>query len=286
MKRLVVVVLMLAAAALIGACGHHEAPSPTATPTAPTTATAIATVATSTAPPATPTPVATATPVPTATAVPTPPTAGLVVEHGSRSSGMVALTFDMGGRVDPALDIVTWLIDHRVHATIFMTGAMVDNVNTSAGRDVLALVSAHPELFALGNHSYSHPEFRDLTAAEMRDELARTEASIARYVDVSPRPLFRPPFGGQNATVVQAVAAAGYPYTVLWDVDTIDWNPESDGGPTTADIVQKVTDKVQGGSIVLMHLGGYHTYGALPSVVAAVQSAGLEPVTLTTLLAQ
>ena len=49
----------------------------------------------------------------------------------------IALTFDMGGRVGDALAIVDWLVDHDVHATIFMTGAMADNPNTDAGRQVL-----------------------------------------------------------------------------------------------------------------------------------------------------
>ena len=49
-----------------------------------------------------------------------------------------ALTLDMGGRVGDALAIVDWLVDHEVHATIFMTGAMADNPNTDAGRQVLA----------------------------------------------------------------------------------------------------------------------------------------------------
>jgi peptidoglycan/xylan/chitin deacetylase (PgdA/CDA1 family) len=206
------------------------------------------------------------------------------VTNGDRAGRAVALTFDMGGRVDPALDIMQWLIAHRVKATVFMTGAMADNVNTEAGRQVLGLVDANPALFALGNHSYSHPDFRDLSAAQMADELARTEASIALYTARSPRPLFRPPFGGQDARVVAAVAAAGYAYTVMWDVDTIDWRPETDGGPTADDIVAKVLGNARGGSIVLMHLGGYNTYEALPRIVEGLRARGLEPVTLVELL--
>ena len=36
----------------------------------------------------------------------------------------------------------------------------------------------------------------------------------------------------------------------------------------------------QGGSIVLMHLGDWHTLEALPGILAAVQARGLRPVTL------
>jgi peptidoglycan/xylan/chitin deacetylase (PgdA/CDA1 family) len=197
---------------------------------------------------------------------------------------MVALTFDMGGRVEPALDIMNWLIANRVRATIFMTGAMVENPNTDAGREVLHLVAAHPDLFALGNHSYTHPDFRDLTQVAMALELIRTENAIATFVDISPKPYFRPPFGGVNAAVVAGVAAAGYDRTVMWDVDTIDWRPPEEGGPSAADIVAKVTNNAQGGSIVLMHLGGYNTFEALPQLVANLRGKGLEPVTLAELL--
>ena len=251
----------------------------TATPSpVPPTATA-----TATRPLATPTP--TLAPTSTPTATPTPGAgAGQLVTNGDRAGRAVALTFDMGGRVDPALDIMQWLIAHRVKATVFMTGAMADNVNTDAGRQVLRLVDANRTLFALGNHSYSHPDFRDLTTAQMADELARTETSIALYTPRSPRPLFRPPYGGQDARVVAAVAAAGYAYTVMWDVDTIDWELEADGGPTADDIVAKVLGNARGGSIVLMHLGGYNTYEALPRVVEGLRARGLEPVTLAELL--
>jgi peptidoglycan/xylan/chitin deacetylase (PgdA/CDA1 family) len=66
----------------------------------------------------------------------------------------------------------------------------------------------------------------------------------------------------------------------MWDIDTIDWKPTTDGGPTTAGIVATITAKAQGGSIVLMHLGGWHTLEALPAILAAVQAKGLTPVTL------
>ena len=58
----------------------------------------------------------------------------------------MALTFDMGGRVGDALSIVGWLVDHRVPATIFMTGAMAENVNTDADLRALRGCSRTPNL--------------------------------------------------------------------------------------------------------------------------------------------
>jgi peptidoglycan-N-acetylglucosamine deacetylase len=197
-------------------------------------------------------------------------------------SNDVALTFDMGGRVGDALAIVHWLVDHDVHATIFMTGAMADNQYTDAGRQVLAIIDAHPGVFTLGSHSYTHRDFRTLSASEIRDELRRTEAAIAPYCSQNPRPFFRPPNGGYDADVLAAVGAAGYGYTVTWDIDTIDWRPIKNDppGPTADQIVAKVLGNAEGGSIVLMHLGGYETFEALPRIVGGLTDADYELVTL------
>ena len=70
----------------------------------------------------------------------------------------------------------------------------------------------------------------------------------------------------------------------MWDIDTIDWRPVDNGdgppGPTAEQIVAKVKSNARGGSIVLMHLGGWHTLEALPGILQACEDLGLEPVTL------
>jgi peptidoglycan/xylan/chitin deacetylase (PgdA/CDA1 family) len=85
-----------------------------------------------------------------------------------------------------------------------------------------------------------------------------------------------------NAAVLAAVGAAGYRRTVTWDVDTIDWRPIANDppGPTADQIVAKVLGNARNGSIVLMHLGGYETYEALPAIVAGLRDRGLALVTL------
>jgi peptidoglycan/xylan/chitin deacetylase (PgdA/CDA1 family) len=252
---------------------NPPSPSP-APPTPEPTQTANPTPAPSPAPRPTPRP----TTAPTATPTPLP---AAIVTHGARASTRIALTFDMGGRLTPALDIVTWLVDHQVHATIFPTG---ETGTTTTGTAVLVLVKAHPELFDLGNHSWDHPYFTQLTAAQMATELQRTEAAIAPVAGQTTKPWFRPPYGAVNAAVQAGVGAAGWRYVVKWDVDTIDWRPVTDGGPTADDIVAKVEANARGGSIILMHLGGYHTLEALPGILAAVEANGLQPATLGELL--
>lgn len=204
-----------------------------------------------------------------------------VVLHGPRTTKNVALTFDMGGRLDPAVDIVQWLIDHDVRATLFPTGKSA--TQTAQGRAAMQLAATRPDLFDVGNHSWDHPDLRDLSATQMADQLTRTETALVPILG-STKPWFRPPFGGWNDAVRAGVGAAGWRWMVMWDVDMIDWRPESDGGPTAADMKSKLLANGRGGSIVLMHLGGYNTLEALPGILAATRTLGLQPVTLTEML--
>lgn len=225
-------------------------------------------------------------PTPNLTPPPTLAPPSVLVRHGSRTNPGVALTFDMGGRVGDALAIVEWLVDHDVHATIFVTGQMADSSATDAGRLVLGIIDAHPELFTLGNHSYTHRDFRNLTAAQIRDELTRAEQALGASCSQDPRPFFRPPNGSYDADVLAAAGAAGYDYTVTWDVDTIDWRPIANDppGPTADEIVARVLANARNGSIVLMHLGGFETNAALPRVVDGLRDRGFELVNLDELL--
>jgi peptidoglycan/xylan/chitin deacetylase (PgdA/CDA1 family) len=229
--------------------------------------------------PATPTPAPTVRPSPALTPVPTP-AGGLstVISNGPRGTNKVALTLDMGGRLDPAVAIMDWLIANRVPVTIFPTGK--SGTTTEIGRAVLERVRDHPDLFALANHSWDHPDFTTLTAAQMKEQLQRTEDALVEVVGRSTRPWFRPPYGAWTKAVREGVGAASWAYTVMWDIDTIDWRPTSEGGPTARDIEAKVLSRAQGGSIVLMHLGGWHTLEALPGIIQGLKTRGLEPVTL------
>lgn len=201
-----------------------------------------------------------------------------VVTHGTRGTNQVALTFDMGGRLDPAVAIVQWLIDNDVHATLFPTGA--SGTTTTEGRAALELAATRPDLFAIGNHSWDHADFTTLSAAQMADQLRSTDDAIRGLTGMPTTPWFRPPNGAWTYDVRVGVGAAGWSRLVMWDVDTIDWKATADGGPTADDIVTKVISKAQGGSIVLMHLGGWYTLEALPDLLTGLQSRGLTPVTL------
>jgi len=198
----------------------------------------------------------------------------------------VALTFDMGGRLDPALQIMNLLVANKVCATIFPTGAMSE---TAIGQQVLAIIKSHPELFEVGNHTMHHCDLArggqgspttapcaggPPTAAFIREELTDAAAILKVGTGQNPIPYWRPPYGSYNQAVLDAAASVGYTKTLLWDVDTVDWMPISQGGPTAQQIANKVVGDAVNGSVVLMHLGGYETFDALKIMVPGLRHRG------------
>ena len=207
------------------------------------------------------------------------------------ASGRVALTFDMGGRMTPAVRILETLVANHVCATIFPTGAIS---RTTEGQAALAMIKAHPDLFELGNHTMHHcdlvrggggsPSAADSaycktmapspTRAQVQQELHDAETWIEQYTGMTPKPFWRAPYGSSTSTVRTWAAEIGYTKQFKWDVDTIDWKPISDGGPTARSMTLKVVNNAKSGSVVLMHLGGYETPDALQSMIDGLRGRG------------
>jgi peptidoglycan-N-acetylglucosamine deacetylase len=207
----------------------------------------------------------------------------------------VALTFDMGGRMDPAVDIMNFLVEHEVCATIFATGVMSE---TDKGQQVMAIIRANPHLFEIANHTMHHcdlarggggspstaPCTGTFDAQRIRAEMADAEAILSAGTGQNPQPYWRPPYGSVNQAVIDAVALAGYTKTFLWDIDTVDWKPISQGGPTAAQIAAKVVNNSVNGSNVLFHLGGYETLDSLRLIVPGLRDRGFMLTSLSDLL--
>jgi peptidoglycan/xylan/chitin deacetylase (PgdA/CDA1 family) len=216
------------------------------------------------------------------------------------AAGRVALTFDMGGRMTPAVEILKILVANRVCATIFPTGAIS---RTSEGQAALAIVKAHPELFELGNHTMHHCDLvrggggapgatesafcaalgSSPTEAQVKRELTEAEAWIEQYTGMTVQPHWRAPYGVSNVAVRTWAAEVGYTKHWKWDIDTIDWRPISQGGPTARSMALKVVNSATSGSVVLLHLGGYETPYALQAMIDGLRSRGFLLTTLSDL---
>ncbi len=208
----------------------------------------------------------------------------------------VALTFDMGGRMEPAVDIMNFLVDNRVCATIFATGVMSQ---TAEGQQVLAIIRAHPQQFEIANHTMYHCDLArggggspstqpcsggPFSADRIRHELDEAEEILRAGTGQDPGPYWRPPYGSYSDAVLNAAASVGYTKTFMWDIDTVDWKPIADGGPSAEQIASKVIGDAVNGSNVLFHLGGYETLDALHLIVPGLRDRGFTLSSLSDLL--
>ncbi|WP_269318319.1 LysM peptidoglycan-binding domain-containing protein [Exiguobacterium sp. KJ 601] len=191
------------------------------------------------------------------------------------TSKVVALTFDDGADGANTNKILDILAKNNVKATFFLTGSGANN-HPQYIKNIAA--KGHQ----LGNHSYTHPDFTKLTATQMKSELDRTEALTKSLTGKTTKPIFRAPFGAVNSTVLSGVGAAGYGYTIQWNIDTIDWK-----GLTASQINTKVQTNIKPGSIVLMHTGAGApgTPLALPTMISQLKAKGYKFVTVSQLLA-
>ena len=132
----------------------------------------------------------------------------------ARATKRVWLTFDDGPHPTNTDKVLATLAQHGIKATFFVVGE-----NVKARKQVVQRVfdAGH----RIGNHSYSHPNLTTLTSVQVRDQIVKTEALISNYL--GNEKIFRPPYGAHNARVDSVIAGHGY-RSILWNVDTADWN--------------------------------------------------------------
>lgn len=185
------------------------------------------------------------------------------IVRGDADTNVVALTFDAGGPVEPAVRVLDTLKAHGVHATFFLAGEWIE---------------AHPEMgeriledgHELANHSYSHPDFTRLSNAQISWELRHTDDIVFAATGRHTWPYVRMPFGARNARVLNLAASLGY-RSVYWTLDSTDWRPEV----SAARVKARVLTFARPGDIVVEHSSTDSTAAALPGILDGLQSAGL-----------
>jgi peptidoglycan/xylan/chitin deacetylase (PgdA/CDA1 family) len=133
----------------------------------------------------------------------------------------------------------------------------------------------------LGNHTWSHPVLADDDGHQTRLEVARCRDLLIRLTGDGGR-WFRPS-GTPHATPVmlRAAGAAGYPTSLSYDVDPLDYtDPGADA------VVSRVLDQAKAGSIVSLHTLYPGTAVALPRILSGLRARGLEPVAASRLLSR
>ena len=177
-----------------------------------------------------------------------------------RDQKMISISFDAAWGNEDTQQLIDILGQYDIKATFFVVGDWVDKYPES----VKALYDAGHEVM---NHSNTHAHYPQLSAGEVVADLNACNDKIEAVTGVRPT-LVRLPYGDYDDSSINAVRSAGME-PIQWDVDSLDWKDLSAG-----EIVQRVTSKVQPGSIVLFHNAALHTPEALPTIIQTLLREG------------
>ena len=192
---------------------------------------------------------------------------------------LVALTFDDGPAPGHTEFILDTLKRHKIRAAFFMIGEQA---------------LRHPELVArvaaeghhlIGNHSWDHPNFHSIAAAEQQLEVEKSEDVLLK--NMTPR-LFRYPYGNSSCATNDLLHRSGYKI-VGWHIDSCDWAFDKSGvvdakeAATCGVLPQFHKDyaghvlsalRAHNGGIVLMHEIHPNTLQKLDAIITAALEDG------------
>jgi peptidoglycan-N-acetylglucosamine deacetylase len=193
------------------------------------------------------------------------------LDHGSKQ---LALTYDDGPNDPHTQRLLDVLARHKVHATFFLIGRYVQQRPDI----VRELVKAG---HVVGNHTFAHPLLIFKSAQELRSQLDKCDRALTDAVGEHSN-LIRPPFGGRRPAVLRIARRMGLE-PIMWNVTGYDWDATS-----AEHIERKVTSRVRGGNVILLHDGGHRVFGADRSytvtatdrLISRYKSEGYEFVTI------
>jgi peptidoglycan/xylan/chitin deacetylase (PgdA/CDA1 family) len=180
-----------------------------------------------------------------------PPPAPSVVRTAPGSGKTVALTFD-DGPASATPPILAVLRRYDVRATFFDTG-----LHDAQHPGTTRLIAAEGHL--VGDHTWEHRYPADANGHWSRrylgDQLSRTNA---QQQELTGRPTcyFRPPGGFETPGMVDVARAHGMS-TVLWSIDTLDWQQAAHTTRASTRMIEQNAAAGYGQQhpIVLMHTG-------------------------------
>ena len=120
----------------------------------------------------------------------------------------------------------------------------------------------------IGNHSYSHDwRFLFKPSGIIEAEISHTNVILSKIIGTKTN-LFRPPFGITNPSFAKALKSTGL-QSVGWDIrsyDTIIKDKQK--------LIQRITDQLRPGSIILLHDNREITSQILNELIETIQKNG------------
>jgi len=193
-----------------------------------------------------------------------------VLYHGNPNIKEIALTIDDGPNPAFGPGIIQTLHANNCPATFFVVG-----IRAHQYPNLLREMVADGD--EIGDHTYDHQRLPALKPHEIASEIRDDDNDIFLATGLHTR-ILRPPGMEYNHKVLTVAKALGY-RTISWTVaakDFLNQTPEFIAG--------RVLDRVEPGSIILLHQDTPYTQLALPTIIKTLRSEGYTFVTISTML--
>lgn len=173
-----------------------------------------------------------------------------------------SISFDAAWGNEQTATLLDTLDKYNVKTTFFVVGAWVDKYPES----VKEIQERGHEVC---NHSNTHAHMTQISHDKQLDEISKCNEKIASVTGQMPT-LFRAPYGEYNNQVLSTAKELNM-YTIQWDIDSLDWKD-----PSPTQMKERISKKLNPGSIILLHNGAKNTPEALPMIIESIQNAGYE----------
>lgn len=183
----------------------------------------------------------------------------------------VAISFDACWGSEKTDAILDTLDKNGVKATFFLVNIWLEDYPDKA-KEVAE--RGHE----IGLHSTTHPHFTRLSKEQMKEELLKNKEMVKKVTGYDAK-VFRPPFGDYNNEVIKTAKELGLT-TIQWSVDSLDWKENM----SAQDITKRIMERVEKGSIILMHNDGQHTPEVIKVVLPELKRQGYSIVPVSQLL--
>lgn len=190
----------------------------------------------------------------------------------SKNNGKyLALTFDDGPHELLTPDLLDQLKKTNTKVTFFVMG-----VKAVIHPNILK--RAHQEGHEIANHVWDHPVLSKIPWQEVDRQLKATSDAIYNATSAHPK-VMRPPYGNTNNKLSRHISSdVQYP-VIMWSLDTQDWRR-----PGSNEIVKRVLDKAEDGTVILCHDIHPGTIEAIPIIIEQMRKKGFEFKTVSELI--
>jgi len=199
---------------------------------------------------------------------------GGLVSKVETTEKIIALTFDDGPGKNTE-KILKILSEEDVKATFFLTGGEIEQNFEYATQ----IVEAGHEI---GNHSYSHQRMVFRSYSFIKQEIEETDKLI-REIGYEGDIHFRPPYGKRLLFLPHYLNQHNR-YTIFWNIEPESYKNIADD---SEEIVNYVLEKIEPGSIILLHVmyeNRKESLNAVRPLIIHLKNEGYEFVTISELL--